>query len=70
MNVENDAVPQFATAATNPVFVGEVSVRTLAMLLAGEEVDTSVVVPPTLITQSMLNDQDIKGMKDLAAKQP
>jgi simple sugar transport system substrate-binding protein len=59
-----------ATAATNPAVVGEVSVRTLAMLLAGEEVDASVIVPPTLITQSMLNDQDIKGMKDLAAKLP
>ena len=59
-----------ATAATNPAVVGEVSVRTLAMLLAGEKVDHSVIVPPTLITQKMLNDQDIKSMQDLAAKLP
>jgi simple sugar transport system substrate-binding protein len=59
-----------ATAATNPAVVGEVSVRTLAMLLAGEEVGASVIVPPTLITQQMLLDGDIKNMADLSAKLP
>ena len=59
-----------ATAATNPAVVGEVSVRTLAMLLAGEEVDHNVIVPPTLITQQMLADGDIKNMADLSAKLP
>ncbi|MEP3274928.1 MAG: substrate-binding domain-containing protein [Stappiaceae bacterium] len=59
-----------ATAATNPAVVGEVSVRTLAMLLAGEEPGASVIVPPTLITQAMLNELDIKNMEDLAAKLP
>jgi simple sugar transport system substrate-binding protein len=59
-----------ATAATNPAVVGEVSVRTLAMLLAGEKVDASVIVPPTLITRQMLLDSNIKNMADLSAKLP
>ena len=59
-----------ATAATNPAVVGEVSVRTLAMLLAGEEVGQNVIVPPTLITQKFLNESDIKNMEDLSAKMP
>ena len=59
-----------ATAATNPAVVGEVSVRALAMLLAGEQPGASVIVPPTLITQTMLLDNDIKSMQDLAAKLP
>ena len=59
-----------ATAATNPAVVGEVSVRTLAMLLAGEKVGHNVIVPPTLITQKMLLDSDIKNMADLSAKLP
>jgi simple sugar transport system substrate-binding protein len=59
-----------ATAATNPAVVGEVSVRALAMLLAGEDPGRSVIIPPTLITQDMLNDQDIKNMEELSAKLP
>lgn len=59
-----------ATAATNPAVVGEVSVRSLAMLLAGEDPGTSVVVPPTLITQTMLLDNDIKSMEELSARLP
>ncbi len=59
-----------ATAATNPAVVGEVSVRALAMLLAGEEPGKSVIVPPTLITQKALNDGDIKNMEELAQKLP
>ena len=59
-----------ATAATNPAVVGQVSVRALAMLLAGEEPGASVIVPPTLITQADLNDQDIKNMEELSAKLP
>ena len=59
-----------ATAATNPAVVGEVSVRTLAMLLAGQDPGHSVIIPPTLITQKMLNDNDIKNMADLSAKLP
>lgn len=59
-----------ATVATNPSVVGEVSVRALALLLAGEDPGASVVVPPTLITQSFLNEKDIKNMDDLGAQMP
>jgi len=59
-----------ATVATNPAVVGEVSVRTLALMLAGESPDAQVIVPPTLITQDFLNSEDIKNMGDLGAKMP
>ncbi|MFK7893471.1 MAG: substrate-binding domain-containing protein [Granulosicoccus sp.] len=59
-----------ATVATNPAVVGEVSVRTLAMMLAGEDPGSSVIVPPTLITQDLLNEQNIKNMGDLSASMP
>ena len=59
-----------ATAATNPAVVGQVSVRALAQLLAGEDPGKSVIVPPTLITQKQLIDNDIKNMEELSAKLP
>lgn len=59
-----------ATAATNPAVVGEVSVRALALLLAGEDPGASVIVPPTLITQAMLNELDVKNMEELGEKVP
>ena len=59
-----------ATVATNPAVVGEVSVRSLAMMLAGEDPGASVIVPPTLITQALLNERDVKNMADLALAMP
>jgi len=59
-----------ATAATNPAVVGEVSVRALAMMLAGEDPGHSVIVPPTVITQAMLNELDISNMEELGEKLP
>lgn len=59
-----------ATAATNPAVVGEVSVRALAMRLAGEDPGAQVVVPPTLITQAALNEGNITNMEELAAELP
>jgi simple sugar transport system substrate-binding protein len=59
-----------ATAATNPAVVGQVSVRALAMLLAGEDPGHNVIVPPTLITQQQLQDADIKNMEELGSKLP
>lgn len=59
-----------ATAATNPAVVGEVSVRALAMLMAGEDPGEQVIVPPTLITQEMLNEGDVSNMEELAQQQP
>jgi simple sugar transport system substrate-binding protein len=62
--------PWVASAATNPAVVGEVSVRTLAMLMAGEDPGAQVVVPPALITQDFLNENDIGNMDELAAQLP
>ncbi|WP_121066126.1 substrate-binding domain-containing protein [Chachezhania antarctica] len=59
-----------ATVATNPAVVGEVSVRTLALLLAGEDPGQNVVVPPTLITQDFLNENNVKNMGELGSKMP
>lgn len=59
-----------ATVATNPAVVGEVSVRSLAIMLTGGNPGAQVVVPPTLITQAFLNDKDIKNMSDLSANMP
>ncbi len=62
--------PWAATVATNPAVVGEVSVRALALLMAGEDPGAQVIVPPTLITQDFLNDQNIANMEDLGAQMP
>jgi simple sugar transport system substrate-binding protein len=62
--------PWAATVATNPAVVGEVSVRALAMMLAGEDPGKSVIVPPTLITQDFLNENDISNMEQLSVKMP
>ena len=59
-----------ATVATNPAVVGEVSVRALAIMLAGGNPGAQVIVPPTLITQAFLNENDLKNMEDLSAKMP
>ncbi|MGR6980026.1 substrate-binding domain-containing protein [Testudinibacter sp. P27/CKL/0425] len=59
-----------ATVATNPAIMGEVSVRALAKLLKGENVDSQVTVPPVLITQEMLNENNIKNISDLIEKIP
>ncbi len=59
-----------ATVATNPAVVGEVSVRSLAMMLAGEDPGHNVIVPPTLITQAFLNENNITNMEELSASMP
>ena len=62
--------PWAATVATNPKVVGEVSVRTLAMVLAGENLPEIVKVPPVLITRDFLIKQKIRNMRELAKKHP
>ena len=59
-----------ATVATNPAVVGEVGVRSLAIMLTGGDPGRSVIVPPTLITQAFLNAENIKNMEDLGSKMP
>jgi simple sugar transport system substrate-binding protein len=39
-------------------------------MLTGGDVDAQVVVPPTLITQSFLVENDIKNMEELSASMP
>ncbi|MEO2037800.1 MAG: LacI family transcriptional regulator, partial [Martelella sp.] len=41
-----------------------------AMMLAGEDPGHNVIVPPTLITQQALLDDDIKNMQELSEKLP
>ena len=59
-----------ATAAVNPQVAGAISVRSLAMLIAGDNPGHKVLVPPTLITRQQLLDLDVKNVRDLAQKLP
>ncbi|MCW3481674.1 substrate-binding domain-containing protein [Neisseriaceae bacterium JH1-16] len=62
--------PWVATAATNPAVVGAVSVRALALYIAGKDPGHNIVVKPTLITRADLNRYNIKTMEELSAKLP
>lgn len=62
--------PWVATVATNPAVVGAVSVRSVALLIAGEDPGHNIVVEPTLITQQDLLDADIKTIEELNQKLP
>jgi simple sugar transport system substrate-binding protein len=62
--------PWVATAATNPAVVGEVSVRALAQLIAGQDPGRSVLIQPTLVTQKDLVDNNIKTIEELQDKFP
>ena len=62
--------PWVATAATNPTVAGEVSLRALALLVAGQDPGHVVEVKPTLVTRDDLVKNNIKTIEDLAAKFP
>jgi len=62
--------PWVATSATNPAVVGEVSLRALALLIAGQDPGKLIEVKPVLVTQEELNKNDIKTIADLDAKLP
>lgn len=62
--------PWVATAATNPAVVGAVSVRTAALLLAGQDPGHEVRVKPALITRDVLLQLDVHNIQELAAKVP
>jgi len=62
--------PWVATAATNPAVIGEVSVRAVALLLAGQDPGHRIEVAPTLITRDDLLKNEIKTMADLGRKFP
>ncbi|EPM55496.1 ABC transporter binding protein [Pseudomonas syringae pv. actinidiae ICMP 19071] len=59
-----------ATAAVNPEVIGAISVRSLAMRIAGQDPGSRVQVPPALITRQQLLDLDVKNVRDLAQKVP
>ncbi|MGI4857050.1 MAG: substrate-binding domain-containing protein, partial [Janthinobacterium lividum] len=59
-----------ATAATNPAVVGAVSVRTLALLLAGQDPGHQITVKPTLVTRDFLVKNNIANLADLEARLP
>jgi simple sugar transport system substrate-binding protein len=59
-----------ATAATNPAVIGEVSVRAVSLLLAGQDPGHQIVVEPVLITRNDLVSNDIKTIADLGEKFP
>ncbi len=59
-----------ATAAINPEVAGAISVRSLALRIAGQNPGEHVLVPPTLITRQQLLDLDVKNVRDLAEKVP
>lgn len=59
-----------ATAATNPAVVGAVSVRSVALLLAGQDPGRQIVVKPTLVTRDILVQQHITNLTELEAKLP
>lgn len=59
-----------ATAATNPAVVGAVSVRAVALLLAGSDPGHEILVKPALVTQALLRDQNIHTVAELEAAIP
>lgn len=56
------------TSATNPAVVGEVSLRALALLIAGQDPGKIIEVKPHLITRDELDKSDIKTVQDLDKK--
>lgn len=68
--MREEGSPWVATAATNPAIVGEVSVRAVALLIAGEDPGHNIIVKPALVTQDDLVKNDIKTMEELSAKLP
>ncbi|MEU6721030.1 substrate-binding domain-containing protein [Nonomuraea sp. NPDC046802] len=62
--------PWVATSATDPANVGRVAVRAAALLVAGENVDRELSVPPSLITQKGLRDAGITSVEQLTRAFP
>jgi simple sugar transport system substrate-binding protein len=70
LDIREPGSPWVATSATNPAVVGEVSLRALALLIAGQDPGKVIEVKPFLITQADLLKNDIKKIGDLDAKLP
>jgi simple sugar transport system substrate-binding protein len=62
--------PWVATVATNPAVVGAVSIRAVAIEVAGQDVPHDIVVRPTLLTQEELRRDGIHTIEELNARLP
>ncbi len=62
--------PWAATAATNPASIGAVSVRAIALKIAGIKIPHNILIPPMLFTAKELRAMKIKNMKQLRKKFP
>jgi ABC-type sugar transport system, periplasmic component len=62
--------PWVATAAADASAAGRVGVRAVAQLIAGEEVPKYLMVPPMLITQEFLLENNITNLVELGEKAP
>lgn len=62
--------PWAATAATSPRLIGALSVRALALKIAGEPIPHDILIAPTLFTQDMLRGAGVKNMEELEIKFP
>ncbi len=59
--------PWVMTSAVNPAEMGAVSVRTLAQVMAGEDVPRDVLVEPMIFTADMLREAGVTNMEELMA---
>lgn len=59
-----------ATAATSPRLIGALSVRALALTLAGVDLPDDILITPTLLTREMLIESGVKNMEMLEEKFP
>jgi len=69
-DIREKGSPWVATSATNPAVVGEVALRAVALLIAGQDPGKLIEVKPLLITQEELDKNDIKTVSDLDSKLP
>lgn len=68
--IVEEGSPWVATVATNPAVVGAVSIRAVALQIAGQEVPATILVKPALLTQAQLREAGVKTIEELAAKVP
>lgn len=68
--MREDGSPWKASAAVDAYAIGEVSLRALALLVAGQDPGHVIEAKPVLITQDYLNKNDIKTLAELKAKMP
>ncbi len=62
--------PWVATAAISASGTGAAALRAIALALTGELKTTTILLPPTLITQQFLLENDVKSEEELNRKLP